>query len=170
LPTPLLAGDQDRGVGGGHLVGQGDHRLHVGVAHHHRAVVVAHRGQHRGDQVGFRRQRDELLGPGADGVGRALRVGGDAAGHHRHADPLGLVGGDQAGDVEVVVDHQQVRALAGAQRVRRRLDGLHVADLRARAHRHLHGGGELSAQLADDQKSHSNAPSNAPVRPARRRP
>ena len=66
------------------------------------------------------------LAPARMASAALARIGVDAAGHDRHADALGLVGGDQAGDVELVVDHQQVGALAGAQRVGGRLDGLDV--------------------------------------------
>ncbi len=171
LAHAALAGDQDRGVGGGHLVGHGDHRLHGRVAGDHRPVVVGHRRQHRGDQFRIGRQGDEFLGACPDGVASALGVGADAAGHHRHPDPLGLVGGDQAGDVQVVVDHQQVGALAGAQGVGGRLARLHVGDLRPRVHGHLHRAGELSAQSSDDQKPHCRSPlPTQPFRPRRRRP
>jgi hypothetical protein len=158
LADAAFAGDQDRGVRARHAVGHGDHRLHGDVARHHRAVVVGDRGQDGGDQLGVRRQGDELLGPGADGVGRLARAGVDAAGHHRHPDALGLVGGDQAGDVEQVVDHQQVGALAGAQGVGRRRRGLDVRHLGARAHRHLHGERELPVQSSDDKKPHDFNP------------
>jgi hypothetical protein len=121
---------------------------------HHRPVVVGDGGQHGGDQLRVGRQRDELLGPRLDRRGRAHGVRAHPAGHHRHPDPLGLVGRDQGPDVQGVVDHQQVGALAGAQRVGGGLDGLHVAHLGARAHRHLHGGGELPVQSSDDQKPH----------------
>ena len=86
---------------------------------------------------------DELLGAGADGVRRAPRIPAHAAGHHRHPDALGLVGGDQGGDVQVVVHQQQVRPLPGPQRMRRLRLGLHVGDLGAGVHRHLHRQREL---------------------------
>jgi len=72
LADAAFAGDQDRGVGAGDLVGQLHHRLHGRIAGDHRPVVVGDGGQHRGDQLGFGRKRDEFLGPGADGVGGAL--------------------------------------------------------------------------------------------------
>ncbi len=73
-------------------------------------------------------------------------------------DPLGLVGGDQARDVERVLDHHQVRALPGPQRVGRRFVGLDVRDLGPGVHRHLHGDRELSVQFSDDQEAHRSSP------------
>jgi hypothetical protein len=64
--------------------------------------------------------------------------------------PLGLVRGDQASDVELIVDHEQVGALAGAQGVGGGGHGLHVADLGAGGHGHLHRGRELPVQFSDD--------------------
>ncbi len=138
LADAAFAGDQDRGVRGGDLVGQGHHRLHRGIRRDQRPLVVRHGRQHRGDQVGFGGQGYEFLGAGPDGPGRQLGVGAHAAGHHRHPDALGLVGGDQGRDVELVVDHQEVRALAGAQRLGGPFAGLHVGDLGASGHGHLH--------------------------------
>ena len=154
LTRTAFAGDQDGGVGGRHLVGELQHGLHGRIAHHHRAVVVGHGGENRGDQLGVRRQGNELLGPGADRRGGLGRLGADPAGHHRHPDALGLVGCDQGGDVEVIVHQQQVGPLAGPQGVGGLRDGLHMAHLGAGAHRHLHRRGELSVQFSDDQKPH----------------
>ena len=136
------------------MIGQGDHQLHGGITHDHRLVVVGDGGQDGGDHLCIRGQGDELLRPGADSVGGAPGVRIDAAGHHRNLDALGLVGGDQGGNIEVVVHQQQIGALTGAQGVGGRRDGLHVAHLGARRHSHLHGGGQLPVQFSDDQKPH----------------
>ena len=145
LPDAAFACDQDRGVRARHLVGQRDYHLHIGVAHDHRPVVVRDGSQHGGDQCCLRRQRNELLGSGPDGGGGALRVGGNATGHHRYANPFVLVGGDQPGDIQIIIDHQKVSALTRPQRMRGRLNSLDVAYLGTRAHRHFDGGGELPA-------------------------
>ena len=87
-----------------------------------------------------------------------LGIGADAAGHHRHADALGLVGCDQGGDVELVVDHQEVRALPGAQRLGGPLAGLHVGHLGACGHGHLHRLGDEAGEASDDEKPHVYSP------------
>ncbi len=119
--------------------------LHRRIGRDHRPFVVGHGGQDGGDQVRLGRQGDELLGPGADGVGRLARVSVDAAGDDRHMDALGVVGGDQGGDVDAVVDHQQVRALPPAQLLGRLIGALDVLDLGAVRHGHLHRRRQLAA-------------------------
>src|SRR5690606_8199341 len=84
--------------------------------------------------------------------------GADAAGDNRHVDALGLVGGDQAGDVEVVVDHQQVGALAAAQGLGRLVASLDMTDLGAVRHRHFHSRRQLSAEPSDHQEPHGSSP------------
>jgi hypothetical protein len=154
LPEPLSPVIRIEASDGGHLVGQADDVAHGRIADDHRTVVVGDGGQDGGDQLGVRRQRDEFLGPGLDRRGGPHRIGVDAAGHHRHPDPLGLVGGDQARDVERVVDHQQVGPLPGPQRVGRGFARFDVRDLGPGVHRHFHGDRELSVQFSDDQEAH----------------
>uniref|UniRef100_A0A0N5A5Z1 PE-PGRS family protein n=1 Tax=Parastrongyloides trichosuri TaxID=131310 RepID=A0A0N5A5Z1_PARTI len=145
LTDAAFAGDQDGGFRTRHLIGQLDDRLHRRISRDHRPLVIRHRRQDGGDQVRLGRQGDELLGPGADGVGRFLGVSVDAAGHDRHMNALGVVGGDQGGDVDAVVDHQQVRALPPAQLLGRLIGALDVLDLGAVRHGHLHRRRQLAA-------------------------
>jgi hypothetical protein len=154
LADAAFAGDQDRGVRGGDLVGELHHFRHRRVARHHRLVVIADGGEHGGDQFGVGRQGDEFLGPGADRLGGGGRRRVDAAGDHGDADALGLVGLDQAGDVELEIDHQQVRALPHPQGVGGGGDGLDVCDLGPRRHRHLHRERELTGKPSDNQEPH----------------
>ncbi len=148
LTDAAFAGDKDRGVGRRHLVGQFQHRLHGRIVGDQRARVVRHSGENRGDQLGVGRQGNKFLGPGSNGEGRLAGVRIDAAGDDLDVDMFAFVGLDQRGDVELVIDHQQVRALAFAQRFGRLGDGFDVRDLGTRIHGHLDGDGELTAQFA----------------------
>ncbi len=145
LTHAAFAGDQDGGFRTRHLIGQLNDVLHRRIGRDHRSLVVGHGRQDGGDQIRLGRQGDELLGPGADGVGGFARVGVDAAGHDRHMDALGVVGGDQGGDVDAIVDHQQVRALPPAQLLGRLIGALDVLDLGAVRHGHLHRRRQLAA-------------------------
>ncbi len=60
-------------------------------------------------------------------------------------DALGVVGRDQGGDVDAVVDHQQVGALPPAQLLGRLIGALDVLDLGAVRHGHLHRRRQLAA-------------------------
>ena len=68
------------------LIGEGDHLLHRGIDRDEIARLLSDRLEHCGDQQCVRRQGDELLGAGADGVDHGL-VGGR---NHlaEHGDPL----------------------------------------------------------------------------------
>ncbi|MNQ95635.1 hypothetical protein D3C85_1112010 [compost metagenome] len=158
LADAAFAGDQDGGVRTRHLIGQTDDGLHRRVGRDHRALVVGHGRQNGGDQVRLGRQGDELLGPGADGVGGLLRVSVHAAGDDGHEDALGVVGGDQGGDVDAVVDHHQVGPLPATQLLGRLIGALDVLDLGAVRHGHLHRRRQLSAEPANHQKPHGSSP------------
>ncbi len=124
--------------------------LHRRIVGDQRAGVVRHRREHGGDQFGIGRQRDEFLGAGGDRHRRPPRIGIDAAGDDRHRDVLALIGLDQGADVELVVDHQQIGALAPAQGFGGLDYGLDMGDAGAGFHGHLDRGGELAAQFSND--------------------
>ena len=127
------------------------HRL---VAIDHLAPVVGDGREHGRDQVGVGRQRDVFLGAGMDGVDRRTRIVGDAAGHDRDMDALGVEPVHQVSDVEGDVDHQQVGAAAGAQHGERLLVAVGMGDAGALIQRDLARGGELAFERTDDQESH----------------
>ena len=155
LAGAALAGDQDRGVGGGHLIGELDDAGHQLVAHHEVAAFLRHRGEHGGDQVGVGRQGDVFLGAGADGADRGAGVVGDAAGDHGDVDQFDLELLDQIADVEADVDHQEIGALAGAQRLQGDVDRVGVADGGAAIHGDARGDRELAAERSDDEEPHA---------------
>jgi len=158
LADAAFAGDQDGGFGAGDLIGQFDDGLHRRIGRDQGALVVGDRGQDGGDQVGLGRKGDELLGPRADGGGSLVRIVVDPAGDHRHEDALGLVGGDQRTDVEIIVDHQEVGPLAAPELFRRLVRAFDVIDLGAVRHGHLHRRRQLSAEPSDHQKPHGSSP------------
>ena len=150
LTNAAFAGNQDRGVGRGHLIGQGDDGGHGRITCDEGAIFGHHGGQNRCDQLGIWRQGNKLFCASPYGVTRTAGIGGNSAGHHRHVNALGLVGGDKRGNVEVVIHHQQVSALTCAQRVGGLGAAVDMRHLRARGHSHLHRCGKLSAQSSDD--------------------
>jgi hypothetical protein len=85
-----------------------------------------------------------------DGVDRRARVVGDAAGHDRNVDALGIEPAHQVADVEADVHHQQVGAAAGTQHGERLLVAFGMGDAGALVHRDLARGGELASERADD--------------------
>ena len=131
LAGTRLAGDQHAGVGPGDLLGQSQHPAHGRIAEDEGTGLFRHRLQHGGDQLGVGRQRDVLLGAGANGLRRLLWVGVDAATDDLHGDALRIELLDEARDVELDVDHQQIGALATAQGRHRALDVVDVRDLGA---------------------------------------
>ena len=129
------------------------HRL---VAIDEVAGIVGDGGEHRGDQFRIGRQRDVFLGAGVDRGDRGAGVVGDAAGHDRHVDVLGLEPHHQVADIEIDIDQQQVGALAAAQHRHRLFDCLGVGHGGAVVHRDLGGGRELALQCANDEKPHDS--------------
>ena len=158
LAGAALAGDQHGGVGAGDLLGELDDARHRLVAIDHLAPVVGDGREHGRDQVGVGRQRDVFLGAGMDGVDRGTRVVGDAAGHDRDMDALGVEPVHQVADIEGDVDHQQVGAAAGAQHGERLLVAVGVGDAGALVQRDFARGGELASKRTDDQESHGIVP------------
>ena len=126
LADAAFACDQDRGLRRRDLFGHGHDGLHGRVLGNHRPVIIGHGRQNGSDQFGFWRQGDEFLGPGADSVGRTARVSSDTAGNYGHMNMLGLIGRDQGGNIEIIIDHHQVCALASAQGIGRLMTGFHM--------------------------------------------
>ena len=89
LAGARFAGNEDAGVAAGDLIGEFDDVGHGAVSVDQGVVFLGDRLEHRGDEVGIRRQRDIFLGPGTYRPHRQLRVGADAAGHDRNVDALG---------------------------------------------------------------------------------
>jgi len=94
-----------------------------------------------------------------NGGNRGAGVAGDAAGHDRYVDVLGLEPHHQIANVERDIDQQQVRALAAAQHAHRLFMVLGVGNGRPVVHRDLGRGGELTLQGANDEKPHGRIPS-----------
>ena len=156
LSGARLAGDQHRGVRRRDLLGELDHMRHGLVAIDQLARVVAHRGEHRCDQLRVGRQRDILLGAGMDGGDGGAGVVAGPAGDDRHGDALGFEAEHEIADVERDIDHQQVGAAAGAQHRERLLDRFGMGDAGALLHRELGRGGELTLERSDDQEAHGD--------------
>ena len=114
LADAALAGDHDRGFGRGDLIGHGNDQLHRRVRGDERALIVADGGEHGGNQLGIGRQRNIFARAGADRARRHHGIDADACGHDRHDNVLGFIGGDERGDIEPGVDHEQVGAAARA--------------------------------------------------------
>jgi hypothetical protein len=88
LAGARFAQDQHRGIGRRNLFGPVYRLVHRGIAHDHRVGLAGGRLQDGGDEVGVRRQRQELAGALADGAGSGFRVVAGAAGDDRHRDAL----------------------------------------------------------------------------------
>jgi hypothetical protein len=146
-----FAGDEDGGVASRHLIGQRDDRAHGFVFVDELMALVRHRRQHGRDQLGIGRQRQILLGSGANGVDGAARVGADAAGHHRRADALGGERADQPADVVGDIAHDEIGAAPGAQFRQSLVDVARVRDLGAAIHRDLGRRADLALQRADNE-------------------
>src|SRR5579859_947449 len=146
-----FARNHDRRVGGGDLLGHAQNIAHHRIAEDDRMAFLGDRGDDGGDQLGVGRQRDIFLGARADGAHGGARVGGDAAGHHRHMDALGQQAVDQQLHVGLGVDHDEVGALAGAQHLETRRHRIDVGHLGAAGHRDLARRTNLTFQGADDQ-------------------
>ena len=99
LAGAAFAGDQDRGFAAGDLIGQRDDGIHRTVFMDELMAFFGHGRQHRGDQFGIGRQRQIFLGAGADRIDGAARIGADAAGDDRRADPFGRQGAHQPADI-----------------------------------------------------------------------
>ena len=119
LADATFAGDQDRGVGGGDLVGERLDLHHRRVLRDEWAIIIGNSRKHSGDQFGIGRQRDEFAGAGADGGGGGGGGGGDAAGDDGGDNALTFHGCNQRHDVFVNIDHDNVSAPSGAQQVHR---------------------------------------------------
>ena len=153
-----FARDQHGGFAGGDLLGKLHHARGGVVAIDQIAAVIGDGGEHGGDQLGVRRQRDVFLGAGMDRGDRGAGVGRGAAGDDRGMDAFGLERRDQSADVDRDIDHQQVGAAARAQHGERLAAVRGVGDERALVHRDLGRGGELAIECADDQKAHEVSP------------
>ncbi len=112
---------------------------------------IGHRRQHRRDQFGIGGQGQIFLGPGADRVHCAPRVGADAAGHHRGADALRCQAAHQGADVQHDIAEYQVRAGAAAQAGQRLFDIGRMGDLGAAIHRDLGRRPDLALKSADNE-------------------
>ena len=160
LAGAALAGDQDRRLRPRDLLGQLDDALHGLVAPHERAAVGGDRLEHRGNEVGVRRQRDVFLGAGLDGGDRGARVGAGSAGDHRRADALGVERRDEVAHRQADVDHDEIGAF-GAQHREALLDAVRLGHPGAAAHGDLGGGDEFAVEPADDEKTHGFVPSDS---------
>ena len=89
----------------------------------------------------------------------ALGVGADAAGDDRDVDALLLQALDHPRDVELDVHHQEIGALARAQRAERLLDVVGMGDRGAARQRDLAGGADLAFERAEDEETHGVYPS-----------
>ena len=89
LPVPLSPVMRMPASDAGELLRPPEHRRHGRVAvDRHFPALARRRFEHRGDEVGVGRQRQEVLGAGADGAHRGFRVHVPPAGDHRAGDPL----------------------------------------------------------------------------------
>ena len=66
-------------------------------------------------------------------------------------DVLGLGAGDEFADVAFHVDHHEIGAMAGPERVQRLVDTHRVSNLGASAHGNLRGGAHLPTEGSDDE-------------------
>ena len=107
--------------------------------------------QDGGDQFRIRRQGDVFLGTGLDGADRGLAVVADAASDDGKGDAFAFQRGDQARDVGVHVDHDQVRTLSRAQLIKGPVDRFGLLDLGSLLHRDLACGADLPAERTDNQ-------------------
>ena len=151
LAGARLAGNQHARVGRGEPLGQPQELRGSGVAVDEFVAFLGHRRENGGDQFGLGWQRDEFAGAGLDRPHRGIAVGADAAGHHRHVDALGPQAGDEARDVELDVDHDQLGALAPPQRSERGVGVAGVGDLGAPVEGDLAGDADFAANRANYQ-------------------
>ena len=122
LAGPRFAGDQDARVAGRDLIGQPDDIGHRRIAEHDRIAFLGHRLEHGSDQLGIRRQRDELLRARLDGAHRFIGIVADAARHHRNADSLVRQILYQAPDIQLGIGHDHVGTMTRTQRFKCTVD------------------------------------------------
>ena len=158
-----LAGDEDRSLGWRDLLGQAHDALHRRIAIDEGVAVDRDRLQYGGDQFGIRGQGDIFLGARFDRAHRRIGIVADAASDDRNEDALQLQTLDHPRDVELHVHHQQIGALAGAQRAEAMLDIVRMGDGRAAIERDLAGGAEMAVERADNQETHDTYPLNRPI-------
>ncbi len=167
LAGAALAGDQHARLGRRDLPRHAEQGVHRRVLEDQLAAVVGDRGEDRGDQLGVRRQRQELAGAGPDRGDRGARIGAHAIGDHRREDALARQRADQPADVAHDVDQHEVRAAAGAQLLERGLGREHVPQPGAALDRDRDRRGDLVAVPADDQHPHGiRSQLSPPPRPA----
>ena len=77
-----------------------------------------------------------------------------AAGDDLDMDAFGLQRLDHAADVQLDVDHDQIGALAGAERRHRFVDVVDLSDLGTARERDLAGGADVTRKRSDDEKTH----------------
>ena len=145
------SGDQDGGGGAGHPLGHHQDVPHGGVLVDDGVAFLRHGGEHGGDEVRVRGQRDIFLGSRLDGADRGPGVGADAAGDHGHRNPFPVKAFDEGGHVQAHVDHHQVRALAVAQGLEAAFDVIGLGHLGAAGKGDLSGRADLAREGADDE-------------------
>jgi hypothetical protein len=165
LAGARLASDQHGGFGARHLLGAADRRLHGGVAHHQRMALAGRRFEDRGDQLGVRRQRQELARAVADGADGGIRIVPGATGHHGDGDAFGDHGADQPADVAGEVAQHEVNAGVGAHPGEAGFRVVRLFELGTARHRDAGGVAELAGKRTDDQHAHGRASVMARDRP-----
>ena len=168
LAGAALAGDQHARIGRRILPGEGEHLDGRRIVEDRTLVVLRHRLEHGGDQLGVRWQRHELLGAGANGRDRRTGVAVDTVGDHRQVDALLQQCADRPGDVLLDLEQHQIGARPPAQRVHRLTDRREMTDPGAARGGDAAGFGHLVAASTDDDHLHADPPVRSRRPPALR--
>ncbi len=158
LAGAAFAGDENAGIGRRHLLGEPHDALHRHVAEEQGVAFLRHRLEHGGDHLGVGRQRQIFLGAGPDGADRGGGIGADAAGDDRDVDALLTQAVDHPRDVELHVHHEEIGALARAQRDERLFDVVDMGDGGAARERDLAGGADIAFEGSEDEETHGVFP------------
>ena len=151
MPVPQLAGDENGCFRWRDLIRHGDDPGGRFILEDELMGLVGDGGQHSGDEGGVGGQGHVFLGARADRIHRAARVGADAAGDNRRANPFARKRSDKQADIEHDVRHDEVGTATLPELRERELDSARMRHLGAFFDGDFRRCADLAAETAYDE-------------------